>query len=160
MKRIILFIILMLNTALVAQDKTQETLAKFIISDASLNGYDTTETYLKAGGYLVLYTLSDGNLYMANVMSKKETQSFGRLYSLEHEKIKETEENYEADVFNYKWRYINSYDTNKGTASVQLIKIYKPQGVTFKIKIIPENLNVLIYKGYMEGTLNLNKYLD
>lgn len=160
MKRIILFIMLMLNTALVAQDNTQETLVKFIISDASLNGYDTTETYLEAGGYLVFYTLSDGNLYMANVMSKKGTQSFGRLYDAEHNKIKETEENYEADIFYYKWRYINSYDSKKGTATVELVKIYKPQGVTFTIKIIPENLDVLIYKGFMEGTLNLNKYLD
>lgn len=160
MKRIILFIMLMLNIAVVAQDNTQETVAKFIISDASSNGYDTTETYLEAGGYLVLYTLSDGNLYMANVMSKKGTQSFGRLYAAEHNKIKETEENYEADIFYYKWRYINSYDSKKGTATVELIKIYKPQGVTFTIKIIPENLDVLIYKGYMEGTLNLNKYLD
>lgn len=150
----------MLNTALVAQDNTQETLVKFIISDASLNGYDTTETYLEAGGYLVFYTLSDGNLYMANVMSKKGTQSFGRLYDAEHNKIKETEENYEADIFYYKWRYINSYDSKKGTATVELVKIYKPQGVTFTIKIIPENLDVLIYKGFMEGTLNLNKYLD
>lgn len=150
----------MLNTALVAQDNTQETLAKFIISDASLNSYDTTETYLEAGGYLVFYTLSDGNLCMANVMSKKGTQSFGRLYDAEHNKIKETEENYEADIFYYKWRYINSYDSKKGTATVELVKIYKPQGVTFTIKIIPENLDVLIYKGFMEGTLNLNKYLD
>lgn len=150
----------MLNTVLIAQNNTQETLAKFIISDASKNGYDTTETYLKGGGYIVLYTQSDGNLYMANVMSIIDSQSFGRLYSVEHNKIKETYENYEADIFYYKWRYINNYDTKKGTATVELIKIYKPQGVTFTIKIIPENLDVLIYKGFMEGTLNLNKYLD
>lgn len=160
MKRIILFIMLMLNTVLVAQKNTQETLAKFIISDASINGNDTTETYLDAGGYIVFYTQSDGSLCMANVMSNRGTQSFGNLYAVEHNKIAETDEKYEADIFYYKWRYVNSYDSKKGTATVELIKIYKPQGVTFTIKIIPENLDVLIYKGYMEGTLNLNKYLD
>lgn len=160
MKRIVVFIVIMLNSVLSAQDNSQETLAKFIITDASLNGYDTTETYLDAEGFIVFYTKPDGHLYMANVMSTKNSQSFGRLYSSEHKKMQETNTVYEADIFYYKWRYINSYDTNKGTATVEFIKIYKPQGVTFTIKIIPENLDILIYKGYMEGSLNLEKYLD
>lgn len=136
----------------------QETLAKFTITDATINGYDTTETYLDAGGYIVFYTQPDDKLYMANVMSNRKTQSFGRLYSSEHSKLKETYENYEADIFYFKWRYINDYDNKKGTATIELIKIYKPQGVTFICKIIPENLDILIYKGYMEGTLDLTKY--
>lgn len=95
---------------------------------------------------------------MANVWEKNDTQSFGRLYNTEHKKLKETYESFEADIFYFRWRYINSYDTKKGTATIELIKIYKPQGVTFKIKIVPENLDVLVYKGFMEGTLDLNKY--
>lgn len=137
----------------------QKTLAKFIITDASHNGNDTTEIYLEAGGYIAFYTQADGNLYMTNIMSKrKNSQSFGRLYSSEHSMLKETYENYEADIFFYRWRYNNTYNNNKGTATIELTKIYKPQGVTFICKIIPENLDVLIYKGYMEGTLDLNRF--
>lgn len=158
MKKLILGILLFVNAFAFAQNNTQETLAKFIIIDASDNGNDTTEIYLDAGGYIVFYTQPDGKLYMANVMSNRNSQSFGRLYSAEHSKLKETYENYEADIFYYKWRYINSYNDKKGTATVELIKIYKPQGVTFKVTIIPENLDVLVYKGFMEGTLDLNKY--
>ena len=158
MKKIILLITLSLNAILFAQTNNQETLSKFIITDASDNGNDITETILEQNGYLVFYTDAEKNLFMANVWEKNDTQSFGRLYNTEHKKLKETYENYEADIFYFRWRYINSYDTKKGTATVELIKIYKPQGVTFKIKIVPENLDVLVYKGFMEGTLDLNKY--
>lgn len=158
MKKIIILLTLTLNSILIAQNNNQVTLSKFIITDASDNGNDITETILEQNGYLVFYTDSEKNLFMANVWEKNDTQSFGRLYNTEHKKLKETYENYEADIFYFRWRYINSYDTKKGTATVELIKIYKPQGVTFKIKIVPENLDVLVYKGFMEGTLDLNKY--
>jgi hypothetical protein len=158
MKKIILLITLTLNAILFAQNNNQVTLSKFIITDASDNGNDITETILEQNGYLVFYTDAEKNLFMANVWEKNDTQSFGRLYNTEHKKLKETYESFEADIFYFRWRYINSYDTKKGTATVELIKIYKPQGVTFKIKIVPENLDVLVYKGFMEGTLDLNKY--
>lgn len=158
MKKIILLITLTLNAILFAQNNNQETLSKFIITDASDNGNDITETILEQNGYLVFYTDAEKNLFMANVWEKNDTQSFGRLYNTEHKKLKETYESFEADIFYFRWRYINSYDTKKGTATIELIKIYKPQGVTFKIKIVPENLDVLVYKGFMEGTLDLNKY--
>ena len=147
-----------MNAILFAQNNNQETLSKFIITDASDNGNDITETILEQNGYLVFYTDAEKNLFMANVWEKNDTQSFGRLYNTEHKKLKETYESFEADIFYFRRRYINSYDTKKGTATIELIKIYKPQGVTFKIKIVPENLDVLVYKGFMEGTLDLNKY--
>lgn len=158
MKKLILGILLLSCVIAFGQNNKQKTLSKFIISDATDNGNDITEHILDERGYLVFYTSIDNKLYMANVRQKNDTQSFGRLYNTEIKKLKETYENFKADIFHFKWRYINSYDTKKGTATIELIKIYKPQGVTFKITIIPENLDVLVYKGYMEGTLDLNKY--
>ena len=38
-----------------------------------------------------------------------------------------------------------------------MIKVYKPQGVAFTVKIIPENLDIIVYKGYMEGTIDFSK---
>lgn len=136
----------------------QKTLAKFIITDASLNKNDVTETYLNAGGYIVFYTNDEGNLYMANVMSERDTQSFGRLYSSEHSELKETYDKYEADIFYFNWSYKNDYDSKRGTAKVKLVKIYKPQGIIFSCIIIPENLDILEYKGYMEGSVDFSKF--
>lgn len=137
----------------------QKTIAKFIITDATINKVDVTETYLEAGGYIAFYTTGDGNLYMTNIMSKRyNSQSYGRMYSAQTKNLNETYETYKADIFYFRWRYINTYDTKKGTATVKLIKVYKPQGVTFVCTIIPEDLDVCVYKGYMEGTLDFSDY--
>lgn len=136
----------------------QKVLAKFIITDATDNKTDVTKVYLDAGGYIVFYTNHEGNLYMANIMSKRDTQSFGRLYSSEHSKLQETYDKYEADIFYFNWSYINDYDSKRGTAKVKLIKIYKPQGIIFSCIIIPENLDFLEYKGYMEGSVDFSKF--
>lgn len=135
--------------------QNQKIVAKFITTDVTINGVNVTPIYLSENAYIVFYT--DGNdsqTYMANVWSKSKSQSYGIIYSMKTNKKKETYETYETDIFHFNWQYINTYDNKTGTAKVQLIKVYKPQGIIFTIKIIPENLDLLIYKGYMEGSLN------
>jgi hypothetical protein len=137
----------------------QETLAKFIITDATKNGVDQTPTLLANKAYTVFYKSdNDGLIYMANVWPKSNSQSYGPMYSVENQRKRETYETYEADIFYFNWRYINTYDSKKGTAKVQVIKIYKPQGVAFTVKVIPENLDIIVYKGYMEGTIDFSDY--
>jgi hypothetical protein len=80
------------------------------------------------------------------------------MYGVETDKLSETYENYEADFFYFNWRYANDYDSKTGTAKVQVVKIYKPQGVAFSVKIIPENLDVITFKGYMDGTIDFSIY--
>lgn len=154
-------IILCLLLGIEQSEAQQKVIGKFIISDATINGIDATETYLSAGGYIAFYTTGDGNLYMTNIMSKRRnSQSYGRMFAAESKKVNETYENYEAHIFYFKWRYTNTYDKKRGTATVKFIKVYKPQGVAFVCTIIPENLDVCVYKGYMEGTLDFSDYLD
>lgn len=137
----------------------QEVIAKFIITDATKNGIDNTPTILDQGAYTVFYTFEeDGLIYMANYWPKNNSQSYGPMYSTETVKYNETYEAYKADIFFYNWRYTNDYDGKKGAAKVQLTKIYKPQGVAFVLKIIPENLDIIIYKGYMEEPVDFSKY--
>lgn len=136
----------------------QETLAKFIITDATTNGVDITPILLANNTYTVFYTSdNDGLIYMANVCPKSNSQSYGPMYLVETQNKKETYETYAADIFYFNWRYVNTYNSGKGTAKVQMIKIYKPQGVAFTVKIIPENLDIIVYKGYMEGTIDFSK---
>ena len=138
------------------KDLPNETM-KFIITDASINGVDTTPTLLAAEAYSVFYTVEDSDLiYMANVWSKNDSQSYGPMYYIK--KKEETYEEYKADFFYFNWRYMNDYDDKKGTATVQLIKIFKPQGITFILKIIPENLDVIVYKGYIEGSIDFSAF--
>lgn len=157
-KKIIYTLLIFLPLFVMSQSNAQKTFAKFIVLDASTNGVDETEYLLDQGAYTVFYTTEDNFLYMANVWPKDGTQSYGRLYASEHKKLNETYDSYEADIFYFKWRYINDYDSKRGTATVKFVKIYKPQGVSFNITIIPENLDVIVFKGYMDGTLDLSNY--
>lgn len=144
---------------LIFADDKQEVLAKFVITDATQNGHDITQIYLENRAYLIFYTSGDDkSLCMANFWTKSDSQSYGGVYSMESKTIEETDKQYKADIFRFNWRYINTYDEKRGTAQVEVTKIYKPQGIAFIIKIIPENLDILIYKGYMEGSVDFNSY--
>lgn len=137
----------------------QKVIAKFIITDATINGIDNTPTILNQGAYSIFYNFeNDGLIYMANYWPKDDTQSYGPMYSSETKSLNETYETYKADIFYYNWRYTNDYDGKSGTSKVQLTKIYKPQGIAFILKIITENLDIIIYKGYMEGSIDFSQY--
>jgi hypothetical protein len=154
------FLVFILSPLLTfGQTESQKTLAKFIITDAKSNGQDITPILLEAEAYTVFYTSGDdGLVYMANVWPKNNSQSFGPMYGVQAENIEETYENYEADFFYFNWQYKNTYDGKTGTAKVQVVKVYKPQGVTFTLKIIPEDLDVIVYKGFMEGTVDFGVF--
>lgn len=158
-KTLFLAFVTILPFSAFSQAEKQTTIAKFIISDAKENGVDVTPILLKAGAYTVFYTSgNDGLIYMANVWPNNNSQSYGPMYGVQSEKLESTYENYEANFFYFNWKYINDYDGKTGTAKVQVIKIYKPQGVAFTVKIIPEDLDIIVYKGYMDGTIDFSIY--
>lgn len=135
----------------------QETLARFIVTDARINNIDYTEFYVSSGGYIVFY-ITDRDLYMANVLDAENTQSYGLLYSLNIQEVEETNENYAAEIYTFRWNYTNDYDAKRGTATVKMTKVFKPVGVAFVCIIIPENLDVLEYRGFMEGSIDFSDY--
>jgi len=156
----LIFFALIVPQFIVAQTKSTKMLAKFIITDATINGVDASPKYIDEGAYLVFYSIGDdeNQLYMANFWPKSNTQSSGKIYGAETSTTKADTENYRMDYCSFNWSYKNTYDEKKGTAKVEVIKIFKPAGVAFVIKIIPEDLDVLIYKGYMEGTLDFSAF--
>lgn len=152
----LLSIILSGAHSVIAQE--QKTIAKFIIQDARLNKVDVTARFVETNAYVVVYKTKEGNTYMAVVMDKDDTQSFGRIFNMEEvQKTPETDKEYQSEVYNFMWSYKNSYDNKKGTARVRLTKIYKPLGIMFTTVIIPEDLEIMAYKGYMEGTIGYGK---
>ena len=144
--------VLLTCTKLIAQEQT--IIAKFIISDARKNKVDATEEYLNNQAYFVFYKLNnDPKTRFGLIMSKSNTQSFGKIFDRHVSEETATDYAYKTEIHFFKWSYINSYDDKVGTASVKLVKIYKPAGVAFEITIVPDNLDVLEYKGYMDGSL-------
>ena len=136
----------------------QKTYAKFVILEAIIDGNDVTDAYLENEAFLVIYESANGRLSLANVWN--ESQSYGSISSLNHEYIRETSNNYETDLFTFRWSYANTYDNKKGSCLVELLKIYKKAGIAFELRMVTGDMSVMIYKGFMEGTLNLEQYLN
>lgn len=155
-KKSIILLLLFFPLLLIGQIREQKTIAKLIISDATENGVDITQTIIEQETYLALYVLKDESLCLANVWRKNNSSSYGRIFDKKYHKSVATANEYESHIMSFRWSYENSYNTKKGTANCELIIIHKPVGKAFILTIIPENLNVLLYKGYIKGSLNLN----
>lgn len=154
MKKILLFTFITFPLFLFSQTEQKETLAKYIITEGEENNKDITSILTKAGAYTVFYTLEDESLHLANVWPNSNTQSYGPISNISSEKIEESDEYYETDIFYFDWQYTNTYDDESGNAKVKAATIHKPEGIFFAIEIFTDNLDKFIYKGYMEGTLN------
>ncbi len=152
----IIFLIFLFPSICLGQE--QKTLAKFIITESTLNGNDNTQFDIDRGGYFVFYENEYKKLCFANYAKNWDQQSYGELHNFESETLPETETTYKAHIFKYRWKYYNSYDTKTGYATIRMTKIYKPQGVVFTLKMILPNLDILEYTGYMEGSLDFNNY--
>src|ERR1035437_5447434 len=157
MKKIILLISLLISTCLLAQHK-HNFVAKFVDTDGSVNGVDITPTLLEQEAFTLFYTRNSDTLYMDNIWLKDTTQSDGPLHASKPALYNQKYGTYPADIFYFNWDYSNSYDDIKGTASVQITRVYKPQGVAVILKIIPENSDLIIYNGYMEGIIDFSVY--
>lgn len=164
LKTVCTILICILYSSINAQDKKdkQKDIATFEINDARDNGSDITPQALEENASLVLYKLGDSSeILLSNFWEKSNSQSFGRIYSVVKKDFPETEKEYKGELYHFQWSYINSYDDKRGTAMVRLLVIYKPQGNYFEFTIQPENLDVFVYKGSMEGDLAaLESHID
>lgn len=152
----VLILVLLTQVSFGQQQSNFTEIIRFIIQDARFNKLDLTPTCINAGAYLNFYRLNGSDqVYFGNVWPKPKTQSYGRAYNIEttHNDATATEYGSETIIFN--WSYINDYDKREGTASMKIGITYKPNGTTFLLTMIPETLDVIVYKGYIAGSLNL-----
>lgn len=143
---------------LFGQIEQRETLAKYIITEGKKNNMDITSILTIAGAYTVFYTFGDKSLHLANVWPNSNSQSYGPMSNISSDKIEESDEYYQTDIFYFDWQYTNTYDDESGTAKVEASTIHKPEGTYFILEILTDNLDKFIYKGFMEGTLNNNSF--
>lgn len=137
----------------------QNTIAKFTITNGKDDNEDISNFLLAQDAFIVFYiNENDKLIYMANVWPRNNSQSYGPLYNLKQNKQETTYERYHADIYSFNWRYSNDYNDKTGIAKVQIIKISKPQGITYSVKIILEDDRVLEYKGNMDNIVDFSKF--
>lgn len=155
-KKIFLTIVWLISISQNAQESKE--IARFEVLYGQDTGIDITPQMLEANAYLVFYFSDDKEkILLANYWEKRKSQSYGPIYSIISEKFPENEKQFKNEILRFNWDYQNSYDDNIGTAKVKLWIVHKPQGKFFEITIIPENLDVLVYKGKMQGDITILK---
>lgn len=139
--------------AVSAQDIKER--ARFIIRDARVNKVDYSAHSIEQRQFLWIYSRNgEEGLYFGNVMQKDNTITYGKMFDVKTEFKDATANSYQTDTWSFKWSYANSYDDKEGTAEVSLRVQHKPAGSSFECVIMTEDLNVIIYKGYIAGSLN------
>lgn len=126
-------------------------LAKYTIATATHNCDDISEQLIEEKAYLAFYSDNSNKLYMGNHWIKSKTESFGPIDKVDNSS--ETEDD-DAEIFYFDWKYENSYDNKKGIAKVKLMRFDD----LFILKIVPENLNTLVYYGFIEGDVDFSGF--
>jgi hypothetical protein len=165
MKKFI-YILCLFTISVVAQKKEKNdsnqitVLTEFIIKDVRFDGVDYSKEAIKDGNRLYFYKVKGNEeVLFSNYWEKEDSQSFGPVHSMKHKYYEETEENYEIDEYKFSWSYQNTYEDKVGTCEMVLRLEHKPRGIFFDLKIYPENLEELHYRGEFKGTMDFVKYL-
>ena len=141
-------------------DQEQIILTEFIIKDVRFDGVDYSKEAIQDGNRLYFYKVKDSDeILFSNFWEKSDSQSYGPIHSLTQKHYEETDEYFETDEYKFIWSYKNSYEDKVGTCEMILKLEHKPRGIFFDLKIYPENLEELHYRGEFKGTMDFVKYL-
>ncbi len=155
-KKIYAIMIFIISMAMSAQysKENKNIIGDFSVMDARDNGEDLTSEMIKDNGKLIFYkTEYDNQIMLSNFWEKSQSQSYGSIFCITKEEISESSENYKRIDYTFNWNYANSYDDVKGVAKCKLRLLYKPQGIYFRLDILPEDLELLVYRGELKGEL-------
>ena len=131
-------------------DNEKETFGKFYISRSFDNEFETTDQKIKVKAFLIIYSGGKDNnyLYMASVWPKEKSQSYGVTYNHRAFNRKNPESGEMTSYTLFKWDYKNSYNSNVGSATVILEQVLS--SYAFKMTIITDKSNMLVYEGFRE----------
>lgn len=139
----------------------QSAFAKFDILQATIDGEDQTAWALGREQFLMFYSNEDDQITLSNNCGNCDDYSSGKVKLLDIKVIEETENTYKKIAYKFRWRFYNSYNSEKGEAYIEMTKIYRPYSTDFEMTIFLENDGILEYKGEMrkeeleEGVVDL-----
>lgn len=146
----------------VSENIFAQSLSKFNISKAFINGQDMSAWSVSRKQYFDFYENETGDLCFANTCGncKEISFSFGKILLLNIEIVKETKENQLKRVYKFEWKYFNSYDENFGVAFIEMTKIYYPTHTDFVLKMYLKNSQIDYYEGVEQKDDQENNFTD
>lgn len=148
--RYILMLFCLVKLTIAQDSHWQKTILHFEIEEAAINGEDYTNAFTKQKAYMAFYKVdNDSVLLMALVWQKEGSQTWGRVQPHSVICTNEMYEGFKSERSYYRWDYKNSFNDNTGSALVELIKVVKPEGLYYVMKVFLHGFDLAIYKGYL-----------
>ncbi len=148
LKSILTLIFISTTSLLFSQKKTPnlQRFSKLNVKYNTVNNFTTIDSLNVNSQYLLITENINTSLgTMENCAGN--TKSFGKIEIYNAYFIKASQDEIEREVLMFDWYYSNSYDDEKGTARVKLIKACNETGTFFRMTVILENLDVIFYEG-------------
>jgi hypothetical protein len=146
LKQLLVLLFILVQTVYAHSQNSLNSYEKYIIIDGFSNDTSITDLLTENEALIRFYPVDNkGTWFMANIWPKSYSQSFGKITNLGSERG--FDEGKLIDLYNFDWEYQNTYDEQKGTAKVFLVKMYLPESIIFKIEIEVDSTNVLTYSG-------------
>jgi hypothetical protein len=145
-KQLLVILFILMQTVYVQSQNSFNSYEKYFIVDGFSNDTSITDLLTENEALIRFYPLdSKGTWFMANIWPKSYSQSFGKITNLISQR--DFDEGKVIDLYSFDWEYQNTYDEQRGTAKVFLVKMYLPKTTIFKIEIEVDSSNVLTYSG-------------
>ena len=137
-----------------AQDSALQR-TKYIITRSVHDDMDLTNFELRRGGELIFEFDNQQLVKFINYSSIDKTSSFGSVYALKVDTLKDKDYPKNYTWTRFKWNFKNDYDSITGTADIDLLLKETVYESRFYLKmVIPKMNSVTEYWGYKEGTKN------
>ena len=129
----------------------------FVLSiiQAGIDREDYSEVCYRNEAFLVFYERND-KLHFATVWQKTGVQLYGEVVQLEHTEDDKAKER--TETTSYLWNYSHTGTGATGTAIIWIRLTHRPVAVAFELSILRENAEMLLFKGYVNGSLNWKPY--
>jgi hypothetical protein len=137
--------------------KRQKVLARFIVTEAWINGVNLSDVYVANKAYFAFYKTGSEPIAMGGVLNDTEHQTFGHVSYIAAKRLKQTSSIEPTDKQSFIWTYENNFDGGHNTANVELTKQYTPNKIEFELLIETQDHNRLLFKGYMGDTTRVLK---
>lgn len=152
MRSVMIFIVsvFLSNSTLAQEEHWQKTVLHFDIQEAELNGEDYSKLFLSQKTYLAFYKVDTDSVLLLSLVNRKDaSQTWGRVYPHPVIFSNEMYDGFKSERTYYRWNYHNSFNENSGSALIELIKVPKPEGLFYVMKVFVHEFDLAVYKGYM-----------
>lgn len=137
--------LLLLAIGFNAYAQQTETSARFAVTQAINNGEDESTSYIKKRQTLHIYRNEKKQWCFSNGAGTTSEISYGQLFALNGDKATWTLPATTNDTLQFRWKYLNSYDTETGYSLLSISKTNDPNGRAYYFKIITQDGDVYAY---------------